>query len=129
MPENAEGTEELTGKDRAEDAVVESKTKQRRGEQSRASADKPSPAQPNHPDADSAGNVPADKDLTGKFLKLSGYAEADLMGSNQARRSFVTTNGGKYVLIKKDKAVRVLSGPPTPNMIKAAEELEEDEDE
>lgn len=75
---------------------------------------------------DSAGNLEANSELTGKFLKLSGYQKSDIIGSNQARRSFVTANGGKYNLTKSGKAIRIQSGPAYPKLVEKAEE-EEDE--
>lgn len=76
---------------------------------------------------DSAGNVPASDALTATFLKLSGYKEADLIGSNEARRCFVTSNGGKYVVTKSGKGIRPdFTGPDYPNLVPDDEE-EEDE--
>lgn len=75
---------------------------------------------------DSAGNVAAPKSLLSAFLKLSGYDEADIIGSNESRRTFVTTNGGKYVVNKKGTVIRILQGPAYPKMVEAAEE-EDDE--
>lgn len=78
------------------------------------------------PRADSAGNIPADKALTKTFLDLSGYKDSDVVGSNLSRRSFVTGTGGKYVVSKSGKAIRVLSGPVTPKMAEAAEEADDE---
>jgi hypothetical protein len=60
-------------------------------------------------------------------LKVSGYKEAQVMGSSEARRTFSTDNGGKYLLSKKGTNVRVISGPPTPKQQEEAEEGAEEE--
>lgn len=77
---------------------------------------------------DSAGNTSASKASLNRFLKLSGYEESDVIGSNEKRQTFVTDNGGKYTIVGKKKArVRVLGGPPTPVMIEEAAEEDEEE--
>lgn len=78
------------------------------------------------PVRDSAGNAPASAELTNTFLKLSGYKAADISGSNQARRTFVTTNGGKYLVSKTGKALRHLLGPATPKSLAASSEESDD---
>lgn len=59
------------------------------------------------------------KKLLTNFLKLSGYRAGDVTGSNEDRRTFVTSNGGKYQLSPKGTQLKVLSGPLPP---KAEEE-------
>ena len=78
---------------------------------------------------DSAGRLPASASLKATFLKLSGFKEADILGSNEDSRAFVTSTGGKYAVSKSGKSLRTLSGPPTPNEKKAAEEEGEEEEE
>lgn len=77
---------------------------------------------------DSAGNRPADEELTKKFLQLSGYKVEAITGSNQARRTFVTSNGGKYAISKSLRAIRTIQGPDTPKARRAAVQAEEDDD-
>jgi hypothetical protein len=55
------------------------------------------------------------------FLKSSGYRAADVIGSNEATRTFVTSNGGKYVLSPRGTKIRTLSGPLTPSELKEEE--------
>jgi hypothetical protein len=55
------------------------------------------------------------------FLKLTGYKASDIVGSNIARRTFVTSNGGKYIVNRNGKAVRVALGPDYPNSKKTEE--------
>lgn len=52
------------------------------------------------------------EDLLDRFLRLSGYDAADVDSHNVQRRTFATTNGGKYQLTKN--GVRRLSGPSMP---------------
>jgi hypothetical protein len=65
-------------------------------------------------------------DLRERFLELSGYTKADIIGSNDERRTIVTANGGKYEVSKKGTRLRKLSGPDTPADREAAAE-EDDE--
>ena len=53
----------------------------------------------------------AKKDQLSAFLAITGYKASDVIGSSADRRTFVTSNGGKYELSPKGKKVRVLSGP------------------
>lgn len=53
-------------------------------------------------------------ELKERFLKLTGYTEKDLLGFNPATRTFVTSNGGKYVLHPKGTSYRKLLGPDAP---------------
>lgn len=76
------------------------------------------------PELDSAGNRRAPKKDLDAFLKVSGYRASDVLGSNAANRTFVTANGGKYLLSPKGTRLRVLSGPPYPNSQEEAEEVE-----
>lgn len=62
------------------------------------------------------------------FLKVSGYKSSDILGTNEDTRTFVTANGGKYVISPKGTKIRVLSGPATPAMLEAAAEEEEEEE-
>jgi hypothetical protein len=62
---------------------------------------------------------PTDKNL-GIFLKKSGYTKADVLSTNGQKRTFVTSNGGKYQLTKQGE-IRILKGPNYPSM--NAEEL------
>lgn len=48
------------------------------------------------------------------FLKKSGYSESDVLDYDARRRVFVTSNGGKYHLLKNG-TVRTVSGPYFPN--------------
>lgn len=48
--------------------------------------------------------------LLDRFLKASGYKANDVDGQNDRTRTFVTTNGGKYQLLRSGK-VRRLQGP------------------
>lgn len=57
---------------------------------------------------------PAPEGPLKQFLKLTGYEESDVIGSNTSTRTFVTGNGGKYELSPKGTRVRVLSGPNPP---------------
>lgn len=66
--------------------------------------------------------------LRGAFLKLSGYKASDIVGENASTRTFVTGNGGKYVLSPKGTKLRILSGPNTPAMLEAEAEEEEEEE-
>lgn len=81
------------------------------------------------PELDSAGNREANAKQTAAFLKTSGYKEADILGSNYDRWTFVTTNGGKYVLSKNGKEITTVSGPPYPNTEPEVEEEEGEEEE
>jgi len=54
------------------------------------------------------------------FLKASGYKESAVDGQNNKTRTFVTTNGGKYQLLKSGK-VRTLSGPAYPKEVAGEE--------
>jgi len=55
----------------------------------------------------------APANATAVFLKLSGYEKEDILASNERTRTFVTSNGGKYVLGKG--GIRTLKGPDYPN--------------
>jgi hypothetical protein len=77
----------------------------------------PDRIEPHGQQADAA--PPTDKN-TGIFLKKSGYTKADLLSVNDQKRTFVTSNGGKYQLTKQGE-IRVLKGPNFPNQ--NAEEL------
>lgn len=68
----------------------------------------------------------ASPELTKRFLLLSGYTAADILGSSESRRSFVTHQGGKYVVSKSGKSLRKILGPNTPKQMRAAEVAEED---
>jgi hypothetical protein len=50
-----------------------------------------------------------------RFLKLTGYRNSDLHGTNKTG-TFVTTNGGKYQMDKAGKKIDILSGPDYPNL-------------
>jgi hypothetical protein len=50
-----------------------------------------------------------------EFLKLTGYKESDVLDYNSQSHAFVTKNGGKYVINRRNR-VRVVSGPDYPNM-------------
>lgn len=76
------------------------------------------------PRVDTAGNKAASKSQLASFLKITGYKQADVIGSNESRRTFVTSNGGKYVMNKKGTTVRVISGPVYPSVREEAEEVE-----
>jgi len=58
-----------------------------------------------------------------RFCKLSGYQKSDILGSNK-NGTFVTSNGGKYVMDKAGKKLKVSSGPAYPNLEPAEEEDE-----
>lgn len=59
----------------------------------------------------------APKSLVAQFLKASGYEEDDVLSSHEARRTFVTKNGGKYSLNTDGKTVYHLMGPAAPKMV------------
>lgn len=59
-----------------------------------------------------------------RFLKLTGFDEDDVIGANADRRTFSTRQGGKYLLTKSGKQVRVISGPAYPKLREEAEEVE-----
>lgn len=59
-----------------------------------------------------------DEDLLTSFLKASGFKPSEVDGQNDRTRVFVTTNGGKYQLGKKNNTVRRISGPPYPKEFK-----------
>lgn len=63
--------------------------------------------------------------LRDRFLELSGYEDSDIIGANAERRTFVTSNGGKYEVSPKGKKLRRLAGPPTPVELEPEEEEEE----
>lgn len=75
---------------------------------------------------DSAGNAAASKTDLDTFLSLTGFKSTDVIASNAPRRTFVTEGGGKYVLSRNRKSVRVASGPAYPKLRDKAEE-EDDE--
>jgi hypothetical protein len=77
------------------------------------------------PDVDSAGNRKANSKQIRAFLKVTGYKESDIIASTESRRTFVTENGGKYLLSPKGSKVRVIAGPAYPNILKEAEEEDE----
>jgi len=60
---------------------------------------------------------------TERFIKLSGYKAADIIGSNKTG-VFVTDNGGKYSMDKAGKVLTTKSGPAYPNQT-ADEEADE----
>jgi len=53
------------------------------------------------------------EDYLAKFLSASGYKATDVEAHNNRTRVFVTSNGGKYQLMKSGN-VRRLSGPAYP---------------
>lgn len=60
---------------------------------------------------------PLDKDsLVRKFLEKSGYPPEFVLHSDAARRTVVTSNGGKYAVSSKGN-IRTLKGPDYPNFI------------
>ena len=60
------------------------------------------------------GSTPtAKRSLTPSFLEASGYKPSDILSQNDRTRIFVTSNGGKYQLMKSGK-VRRISGPAYP---------------
>jgi len=55
------------------------------------------------------------------FLKNTGYSETNVLSSNPAKRTVVTSNGGKYQVMRNGR-VRTLSGPSYPKEQKSGEE-------
>jgi uncharacterized protein (DUF1330 family) len=51
-------------------------------------------------------------DVLARFLKASGYSESDVLAHNPKTLTFVTSNGGKYVI--RGGKLRTLMGPPYP---------------
>jgi hypothetical protein len=47
------------------------------------------------------------------FLKRSGYEKSDVISASEAKRTYVTSNGGKYQLTKQGE-IRILKGPDYP---------------
>jgi hypothetical protein len=72
------------------------------------------------PKGQSSDAAPATDKNTAVFLKKSGYKKGDVISVNAQKRTFVTSNGGKYQLTKQGE-VRILKGPNYPEM--EAEEL------
>lgn len=54
-----------------------------------------------------------EKSLLTAFLDRTGYEPADVISKNDRTRAVVTSNGGKYQVLKSGK-VRTLSGPKYP---------------
>jgi hypothetical protein len=49
------------------------------------------------------------------FCSKSGYKPEDVLTNNPRLRTFVTSNGGKYQLLKNG-SIRILKGPDYPKM-------------
>lgn len=56
------------------------------------------------------------------FLRLSGYDAEDIIDIDEAHRTIVTGNGGKYLLSKNvEGGIRILKGPAYPKLVEAEE--------
>ena len=62
--------------------------------------------------------------LTGAFLRLSGYTKEDIFAYSAERRTVVTKNGGKYLVSKTGRQLKVLAGPMPPAFVEEAEQEE-----